>query len=437
MKACILSILIILCLISVRGGFFDTGLGMVTGGFSSPASQEKALKDGALPFLFDMFTSTKIKEFPVKNGKFTNITIQVIPPKSFDNVTTQVQSDSLYLIINGIGVKIGADFEIYIKNKPAKGHVDATITDLGIHIMLQNQPMPKQGNRQIGADVSLDLTKTHVNTLFTTEGNVEEIKDYLVNLVKDQATKSMTDSATSWMPDWTKGFSSKVGGVYGPINYALEKRTQDILDQFVNTIPNIEASHITFRPEKGAVYRVGSHHKSLVDYSTSPIQSDASSSFIKDSLTKNSYMFSTQHGTLNKNAHFHTNLEHVQHQISDDKTHFLLSPESFYNSIVKTGKDSTSQMDVDLIAKLLHQDLKPKVDDHFGSKAKLECKPQSEEPKLSGKNDAIVGTFTIVCRLDSDDKSQEPLYEIDLDLEFTIHPEVNSDGKSLKGMFFD
>lgn len=87
---------------------------------------------------------------------------------------------------------------------------------------------------------------------------------------------------------------------------------------------------------------------------------------------------------------------------------------------------------MDVINNLLHSSLSSKVNDYFGSEVKLNCLPKSSEPTLRGTADSVIGVYTLVCTLNSPDGKSEPLYQMEMDLEFTIHPETDSDGKSLK-----
>lgn len=202
MKSRILAITL-LCICLVKGDLLSSAFSTINT-LSSPNSQEGFLTSGVLPYIFDAFATTKISEFPVKNGKFKNIQIKLIPPSSWESVKTEVQFDSLFLKIGGIGVKIGADFELIFGTKPSTGHVDVDITDLAVHIKMSNKPKNTQNDRQIGSDITLDTSKTHVNAQVTSEGNVQEIREYLYEMVKKEAAKS------SWVPSWAQGMFWKI-----------------------------------------------------------------------------------------------------------------------------------------------------------------------------------------------------------------------------------
>lgn len=80
--------------------------------------------------------------------------------------------------------------------------------------------------------------------------------------------------------------------------------------------------------------------------------------------------------------------------------------------------------------------LQEKVKQYFGSEIQFDCtKHENEFPEYHVEKDNIVGEQKIKCSLHPKGYDFEPLYEIDLNLAFTINPKVDSDGKSLKAEF--
>lgn len=119
-------------------------------------------------------------------------------------------------------------------------------------------------------------------------------------------------------------------------------------------------------------------------------------------------------------------------QLNDNKHHILIAPHLV--SGILTNYDSNS-----VTFKLEDQKkLQQKVHDYFGKDVEFECyKHENQYPEYQAKQDAIVGNQKVKCALHPKGAKFDKLYEIDLDLTFEIHPEVDKDGKSLKAQFGD
>lgn len=344
----------------------------------------------------------------------------------------------MFLQLGGIGAKIGADFEVIIKQRPATGHMDIDITDITANIKLRNQAGKKEGDKKLGAEINLDLEKTHANIKLTTEGNVEEVKNYLFGLVKKQVIDSVIPDSDSWIPDWAKGFSWRIGGtVYDPLHHAIHKQTQDIIDKFVASTPNFDSTEYSFsRNLQASPAGRESKNKYFNSYAQSFISSSPSSQSIKDALKKNMYMFNpNKNERLDLDSSFHSKIQHVQHQIKDDKIHYLVSPEHFAKYFLGEPRVVKSKLDTEVLTQMLDNNLPSKAEKFFGGKVKFSCSPDQKDPQLKGSGDAVVMTNKVRCTLNTENPQPEPLQEIELDLEFTIHPEVSEDGKSLKAQF--
>lgn len=298
MKAQIL-LLISVFLLAAHANFLTAGMDLISGG-NTPSGQQNMIKEMAMPYLFDMLTSSKFDEFPFEGGKLKNIEVKVIPPKSFDQVKVDVFSDTLFFQVNGLGAKIGADFEVLIKKRPSTGHLDIDITDLGVNIKLKNEPTRGQLNRKVGSEIKLDLEHTHADVRVSTEGNIEEIKSYLFNLVKDEASKNfLPESAHSYvpsfsraqeyLPDWTSSFGWKVGA-QKPIHAMqnqVQRRTQDIVDNYFSQYPGYVKYQGESEVDIPASYKIG-QPKELANYKNIVASRMAQPESIKDKLLRNS-----------------------------------------------------------------------------------------------------------------------------------------------------
>ena len=80
--------------------------------------------------------------------------------------------------------------------------------------------------------------------------------------------------------------------------------------------------------------------------------------------------------------------------------------------------------------------LQEQVKNYFGSDVELECYPHENEfPEYRSANNVITGDQKIKCSIHPKGNRQESIFDIDLRLNFNIHPEVGKDGKTLKGEF--
>lgn len=342
--------------------------------------------------------------------------------------------------IGGIGVDIDADFEVQVKGKTESGHWVIVIGDLGVQIKMKDQPVNNQKVNTLGSEVDLDLSKTHTTLKVIAEGNVEEIKNALFSLVGKQVVNTFDSSNGSWIPDWGKAFTFHIGGtIFDPISETLQDKAQSIVNEFVSSIPNYDITQFNFKKDlTNAQYKIQEKNEYLVNYAESIFPSSKPRSIVKDALMSNFNFINYKNDKyLNLEKSLHNKIQHAQHDINDDKIHYLIAPELF-SKVFFSGSPLTASrptLDSDILANLLDKNLDSKVEKYFGDKVKFSWKPNQNEPKLIGKNKQIVGTYVIRCTLDTIKPSEEPLYEIDINFEFTINPEVTKDGKSLKAKF--
>lgn len=118
---------------------------------------------------------------------------------------------------------------------------------------------------------------------------------------------------------------------------------------------------------------------------------------------------------------------HIDSHTSMPKLDYGVSPLSYSQFFLNSDEDQPI-LNKDMVKKIIQKDstISQRVEDYFGGKVRFQCEPKNKDPQLVvGQEDSIVGTFTLTCNLASD--PEEPIYTMDLDLEFTIHPDQDKD----------
>jgi hypothetical protein len=125
-------------------------------------------------------------------------------------------------------------------------------------------------------------------------------------------------------------------------------------------------------------------------------------------------------------------LENTRSLLNDDKHHFLIAPH------VVSGLFHNFDNGAYTLKLAEQTKLQQKVSQHFGKDIGLECyKHFNTYPEYSVQNDKIVGEQKVQCSLYQRGFKFEPLFDIDVNLLFNIHPEVGKDGRTLKASFGD
>lgn len=408
---------------SCQADFLSSGVDLVMGG-STPQGQSSLIKDQALPFLFESLSKQTIGEFPFEGGKLKNIQIQLIPPKTWDKVNVDIFSDTLSFRLGGLGAKIGADFEVLIKKRPATGHMDIDITDLGIDLKLKNKPNQGTTQRQVGADIKLDLEHTHADVRMTATGDIEEIKAYLFEMVKKEATSSL-------VPSWAQDFKFWAGrGAIGSIDYAILKKTQEVVDHYFNHHADMSDSRIFDEDIPATIYKSGG--KVLGQYMPRDDSHLLKVDSVKDRLIRNgnTNLFNSHNQDTDLKNQLMSSADHVQQHSDKIPIEYKVSSDLY--SKLFLGTSSKPVLNKDMVKQLLDRDtnLSQKVESYFGDKVQFDCQPTSKEPQLkSGKGDSIIGTYTVRCQLRKQVDDPEPTFSMDYELEFVIHPDRKSEGK--------
>ena len=262
----------------------------------------------------------------------------------------------------------------------------------------------------------------------------------MFGLVGKQVNNTFTPTSDSWIPDWGKAFTWDIGGtVYEPVNKALKYQAQEVINHFIDSIPNYDITQFNIgRNLASSSYKLNNQINSFIDYDALYTPHVGSHASIKNSLKSKMSLFNpTNEKRLYLDKSFHSKIQHAQHQIKDDKLHCLIAPELFSKVFLSGPLVSLSKptLDTEILAGMLDQNLDQKVQKYFGDKVKFSCKPKQNVPTLKGKENEIVGTFVIKWELNTIKPRDKPLYEMDINYEFTIHPEVSEDGKSLKANF--
>jgi len=417
------------CAVVSNADFLSSGLSLVTGGQSSQG-QSNLIKDSAMPFLFDMLSKQTFGEFPFQGGRLTNIQLQVIPPESMEQVTVDMFSDTLVFGVKGIGAIINADFEVIIKGRPATGHINIQSNDIGVKIHLKNEPGSTKDAQKVGADIKLDLEHTHSNVIVTAEGSVEEIKAYLIEMVKKEATKT----ASSYLPEWTSGFNWRAGGVQqvGSIHDVLKERTQEVVDHYFDHHADMDDSKIMYQSPSRSVDADHGLSKYSNLFSAPQVVS------LKDRLIKNNIeMFASRDSKSGIKDRLRNNAGHIDHHSSRGKLDYAVTPYVFSTFFVQS-ESRKPVLNQEMVKKLLTRDnsIDKKVQKYFGDKVAFDCQPTNRDPELRiGDGDSIIGSFVVICSLKSPNSDSEPVYKSEMNLEFVIHPDNKEDGRSPKDSF--
>jgi hypothetical protein len=176
---------------------------------------------------------------------------------------------------------------------------------------------------------------------------------------------------------------------------------------------------------KALPFTVGENQAVRIDFDTHADMTTPSKQGIKEMLVHNPEKSA---GILKGE----NDLESTRSALNDNKHHMLIAPHLISGLLTSFDNNAVS-------FKLEDQtELQQKVSQYFGKDIELECyKHENEYPEYHVENDKIVGEQKIQCSLHPKGFKFEPLFNIDLNLIFDIHPEVDKDGKTLKASFGD
>lgn len=302
--------------------------------------------------------------------------------------------------IEGLGVQIEADFDMNVKEKNYSGHVNIIINDLGIQIKIKDHTEKNHKDNVLSSEVNLDLSKTHSKITFSNEGTTDEIKSLLFGLVGKQVNNTFTPTKDAWIPDWGKAFTWDIGGTaYEPVNKALQYHADEMINHFVSSIPNYDITQFDIRRNLGSLSSKVSDQSDVFDnYDSLSLSNSDSHTVIKNILKSKISMFNPLiEKSLFSDKSFHSKIQHVQHQIKDDKVHCLIAPELFSKVFLSGPLVSSPKatLDSELLKSMLDNNLDHKIEKYFGDTVKFSCKPTQSEPTLKGKGSEIVGTYII------------------------------------------
>jgi hypothetical protein len=212
------------------------------------------------------------------------------------------------------------------------------------------------------------------------------------------------------------------------VSKTFEERTKDLLRQFTSKMStqfNIPKSSISMNAQ-ALPFRIGSNKSIIIDFETSSniVQlggsvSERLENNLKDTKKKSPKLIDGE-----------IQLQRTRESLNDNKHHVLIASHLVGGVISNIGSEMTA-------FKLEDQEkLQQTVREYFGNDIVLECSNHDNEyPSYRSQNDAIVGEQTVKCSLHPRGYKLDTLYEIDLKLNFNIHPKVDKDGKSLKAEF--
>jgi len=229
------------------------------------------------------------------------------------------------------------------------------------------------------------------------------------------------------------GMNFKIGAVK-MIDEKLEKQTSEILLNYFDgmksqykipkKVDNNNLGDIIVNA-KAASLMIGGDNSVRIDYDMHTDMIQKSKQGIKDLLVHPN--FKSQGVIEGEKA-----LENTRSALIDGKHHVLIAPH-LVSGVMSNFDDSGVSFKLGGQTKL--QD---KVKQYFGSQIQFDCaKHENDTPEYHVEKETIVGKQKVSCSLYPVGFEFEPLYQIDLNLVFTIHPELDSDGKSLKAEFGD
>jgi len=384
---------------------------------SAPVDETSAMITVMIGFFFDQFKDVHIDEYVSEEGTYRNINIKLRPPPmeniffSFDNKT-----NSLVFFLKGVGVDLDTDVDML--NGAIKGHIALKIDKFDMDL--------KSVPTKIGAEERMKIDyRFHIK-----DGDI-------------QASITASEDPNAFPPEVSNEFMPLVGnlqtsfkiGATKMMDEALEYKTEELLNQYVEAmsteynIPknyaNRASAYMQFKSD-ALPLRFGSNKNVIVDFDTSASLvknqgriGERLQSYLKDVTQKSQSLIESER-----------QLERTRSELKDNKHHVLIAPHLVSGVL--------SNIDNDIVSYKLEDqaNLQKKVKEYFGNDVELECyNHENEYPQYRSKDDAIIGEQTIKCSLHPKGYNFDPLYEIDVKLNFNIHPKVDSDGKSLKAEF--
>ena len=362
-----------------------------------------------IKMVLDDLEDVYIDEFETEEGTFSNVNIRIdSPPVEDINFETHEADESMNFSIKNLGVYVDTDMDMFY----------GALTG---HTTLQ-----------------LDQVDLDVETIPVCDDFEERLKIKYKMHIKDTDLKGEVLAAED-----LEEFPEEVGADFMPLFGNVEANFKIAATDMVNLAFKEKVDHIdrsVFDDFSGnrrspKSFKQMFDTKKLLSQNSFPFTSrneNKVSVKVTDSKAQTVESYKKMADDIRETM---KEIENAQKDLSNlkrdlDRHHVFISKHGVNHILQEVGLSSTSY-------KLSEQEnLQKKVRDYFGSDVVLECyNHEGETPEYTSKEDTIEGKQKVVCSLHPKGQSFDPLYQIDLQLNFNIHPKVDEDGKSLKAEF--
>jgi len=359
-------------------------------------------------FYLEEMKEIHLDRYETEDGVLTNFNMHITPPNKGDLKFQFKEADgSLTFLLKGLSVRIDTDADLH--NGAIKGSFKVSVDKLDVD--LKTNPTKVGWDEAMRIQYSMHLKDADIKI------DVVALNDN--DMVPPEFQQGMLQFESSF----------KVAAS-DAMNNAFRQKTQDTINRFLDqmstsySIPKFndyKTSAQVMIQSYALSPRLGDRNSLIVDFDTKSNLVGSNSRSVKDSLRSGSRF-------LQKSSE--NQLEMTRASINDDKHHVLIAPHMVSGVLANLGSGVTSY-------KLEDQaNLQSKVKKYFGNDVELECSPhENEYPTYKASGNTIIGEQMVKCSLHPRGFKFDSLFDIDLKLNFHIHPEVDQDGKSLKAEF--
>ena len=378
------------------------------------ASDEQIYAEKLVSFviesLFQQLQHTHIDEFETEDGKFRNVDINVRPPSTEDIFFKYNNTDdSSVIVVRNIGINADTDMDLDNLYGTTTGHTNLIINNLDVDI--ETIPKFEKGEQNVEVNYHMHINDADVSVHIVNS----DIIDQLPEEIESELVSPFEDIQASFKIATTNMVDSTIEKMTGNIvqNYFEKLKNPYILPHKVMNEINSDRQ-LTF---EALPFKTGDDKTFVVDYDT------------KSNLISSGKRVSERlQNSLKDIRYDQSELEMIKSDLR--KHHIFIAP----NAI----RSVTNNLDLsDTSFKLSKQKkVQDKVKEYFGSDVELECyNHENDLPQYRSDNDTITGEQIVKCVLHPKGQGFDPLFEIDLNFTFTIHPTLDEDGKSLKAEF--
>lgn len=376
---------------------------------SASVDEDTTFVSAIIALYLDQIKDFHMDEYVTEDGVLTNLDVHIDPPQLKDILFKfDANDNSLIFVLQNVSLRMDTDLNLYFG--ALKGHVKLDIKNLNID--LKTIPVTEDGEERLSISYHLHLKDADIKA---------DIK------ASEDLDSFPTEFSDDFMPLFTGNQAIFQIAAQNAIDDALVEETQKAIDNYLKLM----STEINIPKNFG--HKVQGNCK--IGYHALPIQICSDRTIVVDYDTKSEFVrrsenISEKVSQNMKREGNNENNELVGVRGDLTKHHVFIAPHLVSGVMHNLDLDQTSFKISDQ-AKLQEQ-----VRNYFGSDIELECyNHESEFPEYKNENDAIVGKQTVKCSLHPKGQKFDSLYDIDLKLNFNIHPQVTKDGKSLKAEF--